>query len=104
MILPNYIKLDSILYHSAQHLRHKKIDEKAMYNRNPYSQMLEAFNTIVASGYYQIAYNDDANLIKTNFDYTGTNTNVVLDFNKEYLKTLLNTDVKTDGGKPETLI
>lgn len=101
--LINYIKLDDILYNTVKELN--KLDfVKTKYTPNTSIELKgNALNCLLANGYYDILYSNATDDIKLNFDYTGTNSNVVLDYNSEFLKKLLKTETVT-GAKQETLI
>ena len=93
--LTNYVKLGNIIYNSVNELN--SIDN--LNGRYPYDWSNKgqgAFNTLIATGYYQIAYVKDVEMIKTNFDYTGDNKDIVLDFNTECLKKLIQTKLVHD--------
>ena len=98
--LNNYVKLNSIVVNATRELKADKTiyqKDKRFYSYNDYDKLCGGFNSLIATGYYQIAYIKDKDMIKTDFNYTGSNTNVILDFNVDALKNLLNTSTKENS-------
>ena len=98
--LNNYVKLNSVIRNTTLELRKNTAisdKDKRFFHSNDYIKLCGGFNSLIATGYYQIAYNKDNDMIKTNFDYTGSNKNVLLDFNVDALKNLINTSVKENS-------
>ena len=101
--LINYIKLNDILYNTAKQLKKLDLIKKPYAPNNSIILKGNALNCLLANGYYDILYSNATDDIKLDFDYTGVNSNVVLDYNSEFLKKLLQTETVT-GAKQETLI
>lgn len=99
--LQNYIKLSDVIRNTTKYLKTSNIviDDINFNNRTDAPNFQVAtFNTLIASGFNAICYKNDKNLIKTNFDFTGNNRNVLLDYNIDCIKEL----VKTKQGETQT--
>lgn len=100
----NYVKLRDIIFNATSKIRDNKTicdKDKRFHNNNYYITMAAGFNTLIATGYYQIAYINDVDMIKTDFDYTGSNTDVILDFNRDCLIKLIQTKPNQDLGSKQ---
>lgn len=91
--ITNYVKLSQIVLNSMSELKHN--DELMNKTRDfRHIKPVGAFNCLIATGYYNIAYNTDVDLIKKNFDFTGSNKDVLLDFNLDKLNEICKTSDK----------
>ena len=101
--ITNFVKLSEIVFNTQSELNsNEELKERTKDYRD--ITLLGAFKCLITTGYYQIAYNKDVDLIKKNFDFTGSNKQVVLDFNNDYLDTLLNIKCKTVGNGRQTVL
>ena len=92
MTLQTYVTLSQVLENTCQQLIKNKIviyDNKLLNNFDYDKHQLLAFNSLIATGYNVITVLNDKELIKTNFNYDGNNTNPILDFNPKVLNDLL---------------
>lgn len=105
--LQNYIKLNDVISGTTAKLNeiNPTINLKSKdfeYNKfNQERKYYYSFNTLIATGYNVICFENQTDLITANFDFTGNNNSVLLDFNSRLLYELVKTE---KGAKQGTLI
>ena len=108
--LPNYVKLNDVIVNTMSILKEVNPTIIRAGRKDRYSNIMNdnikglyAFKTLIATGYKVINSENETAFITTDFDYTGNNKYVVLDFNTDLFFDLLKTNQRK-GGKQETLI
>lgn len=109
--LQNYVKLNDIVLNTMGILKEvnptiiyaKGIERSYNNLRNDNIKGLYAFRTLIATGYKIIRSENETASITANFDYTGNNKYVILDFNTDLFFDLIKTN-QTRGSKQESLI
>lgn len=100
--LQNMVKLHEVVHNTSKKLKENEtlITNGITINTiSPNKARVFSFNTLIASGYNVICYENKEELIKTNFDYCSNNKDVLLDFNMDMLNKLVSTNQTDKQGR-----